>query len=237
MSTIESKKFNRSSQRSLYLDDTYLFTQSASVIDARSEKTESWIALDVNIFHAQGGGQPSDEGTVDGCPVRPRILRDGDLVVLDFSPIGRRFTIGDPVVSAIDGYRRLRLAALHTAGHLIAGLMGEIGFTLTGNNHFPGESRIEFIDDHHDTDLTTISEQLAARIQQAILERRRVWAEQADGQRIIHIDGAHDALCGGTHVRNLGDLAQVHVASIRAKRGNIRVRYDAHHVQARPWMS
>ncbi|MFC4531125.1 hypothetical protein [Sphaerisporangium dianthi] len=36
-------------------------------------------------------------------------------------------------------------------------------------------------------------------------------------------------LCGGTHVRHLGMLADVTIRSLKAKSGRLRIGYDAAH--------
>jgi len=51
----------------------------------------------------------------------------------------------------------------------------------------------------------------------------------ADGRRVVHLDALHAAPCGGTHVRSLGDLADVVLPTLKVKKGRIRVSYTATH--------
>ena len=65
----------------LYLDDTYLFEAEAQVVafekGVEEENTGSLI-LDRTCFHAQGGGQPTDEGEIT-------FLCDGGSTTLTFT--------------------------------------------------------------------------------------------------------------------------------------------------------
>jgi Ser-tRNA(Ala) deacylase AlaX len=45
----------------------------------------------------------------------------------------------------------------------------------------------------------------------------------------VHLDALHSAPCGGTHVRSLGDLADVVLPTLKVKKGRIRVSYTATH--------
>jgi Ser-tRNA(Ala) deacylase AlaX len=216
-------------QSHLYLRDTYLTSHTARIIAVGEEPDRRWVAMDENIFHPQGGGQPADEGSVEGRPVKPRLLREAGLVVLDLQA-GEGFAgqVGASLSCSVDRQNRELLAALHTAGHLIDGLMTAMGFTLNRNNHFPGESRIEF-DLRGSADPDAVALELQQRVSQALKTSAAVWQEESQGDRAIHIDGFHQAPCGGTHVRTLDDLESLDVVSVRARKGTLRVRYDATH--------
>eukprot|EP01083_Nonionella_stella_P140768 432398_1 len=48
-----------------YFWDTYKFTSSARVLNvSEAKEDECVVILDKTIFHKQGGGQPSDVGTI-----------------------------------------------------------------------------------------------------------------------------------------------------------------------------
>nr|WSY57369.1 hypothetical protein OG999_49415 [Streptomyces sp. NBC_00886] len=46
---------------------------------------------------------------------------------------------------------------------------------------------------------------------------------------MVHLDALHSAPCGGTHVRSLGELADVVLPTLKVKKGRIRVSYTATH--------
>jgi Ser-tRNA(Ala) deacylase AlaX len=216
-------------QSNLYLRDTYLTEHTAQIIAVGVDPDRRWVAMDENIFHPQGGGQPADDGSVGGCPVKPRLLRDAGLVVLDLQD-GDTFVdgVGANLSCRVDKQHRELLAALHTAGHLVDGLMSGMGFVLSRNNHFPGESRIEF-ELKGDTDTDAVALELQHRVSQALKTSAAVGQEESQGERVVSIDGFHQAPCGGTHVRTLDDLESLEIVSVRARKGTLRVRYDATH--------
>ncbi|MFE9451843.1 hypothetical protein [Streptomyces sp. NPDC006739] len=55
------------------------------------------------------------------------------------------------------------------------------------------------------------------------------WENDAEGRRMVHLAHLHSAPCGGTHVRSLGDLAEVVLPTLKVKKGRIRVSYSAAH--------
>ena len=50
----------------LYYEDTYNFKGDAQILDVSEGRSsgEFTVTLDKTIFHPQGGGQPSDKGTI-----------------------------------------------------------------------------------------------------------------------------------------------------------------------------
>ena len=105
----------------LYQADTYLFTAEATVLEV-GEKAGGggWaVVLDETCFHAQGGGQPADTGTLTraggGAAWAVRMVKkDGEGVVRhDGEPGGPApdFGAGDTVSLAVDEPPRRRRAA------------------------------------------------------------------------------------------------------------------------------
>ena len=48
----------------LYLEDTYLFQETANIVESGKNENGKYIILDKTIFYPQGGGQPTDTGTI-----------------------------------------------------------------------------------------------------------------------------------------------------------------------------
>ncbi|GAA2439189.1 hypothetical protein [Streptomyces macrosporus] len=141
-----------------------------------------------------------------------------------------------PVEVRIDLPARIAHAALHTAGHLIEAAGRAQGWVPAANNHFPGQARIEFTAPRPDARLDTpegreeVTEALRTEVAEAIAQNLPVTRENdAEGRRIVYLAHLHSAPCGGTHVRRLGDLADVVLPTLKVKRGRVRVSYSATH--------
>lgn len=117
------------------------------------------VVTDKTIFHPQGGGQPSDEGTMTSpattFSVRAaRTDADGQVLHLGhFSPPSPapRFSTGDEVQQTLDADKRALYSRLHTAGHVLGAAVrrtcggGAVpGFDELKASHFPGSAACEF---------------------------------------------------------------------------------------------
>jgi alanyl-tRNA synthetase len=144
------------------------------------------------------------------------------------------WTAGQRVTTRVDRQLRLQHAALHTAGHLIEAAGRSLGWELAGNNHFPGQARIEFTPGTAPLpDTPELRERAAGQLREfgreAIAADAVVTAAaDVDGHRIVTIGGLHPAPCGGTHVTRLSDLVEV-ALEVKVKKGRIRVSYSAAH--------
>ncbi|POS71092.1 alanyl-tRNA synthetase, partial [Diaporthe helianthi] len=121
------------------------------------------VVTEQTIFHPQGGGQPSDVGTMTGPAgetfdvqaVRMDAVQEGQ--VLHFGRFATTtnnpassFNPGDTVEQAIDADKRLLYSRLHTAGHVLGAavrhlVMKEVeGFDELKASHFPDSAACEF---------------------------------------------------------------------------------------------
>ncbi|KAH7362445.1 threonyl/alanyl tRNA synthetase [Plectosphaerella cucumerina] len=113
------------------------------------------------LFHPQGGGQPSDEGTMslsaksDPASVfrvqsaRMDALGSGQVLHMGrFS--GALFAPGDAVTQSLDVEKRLLYSRLHTAGHVLGSAVRHLleteveGFDELKASHFPDSASCEF---------------------------------------------------------------------------------------------
>lgn len=222
-------------QVSAYLDDTYLEQVDTRVIAVGERDGTPWAAVEHCPFHPQGGGQPADRGWLDDTEIVP--VRDGEsgLIVARASEVGG-LAEGQRVRARIDLDVRAAHAALHTAGHLVEAVGRRQGWAMVAGNHFPGQARIEFEAPPADTRLTDpegreeVTAALRVAVADAVAADLPVVARLvADGRRVVHLGELHAAPCGGTHVRGLGDLAEVVLPTLKVKKGRVRVSYTATH--------
>jgi Ser-tRNA(Ala) deacylase AlaX len=164
-----------------YLSDSYLFHSKGvveTIVRVGGDTPEhKWgrfaCVLSSTIFHAQGGGQPSDVGTITlgkggdedmVFTVQMVKLQEGGLVwhygdiagsttdsVHDgrgaYDGMGEEW-VGHEVDLAVDGGLRLLHARLHSAGHLIDVAMSRLGLldtlVATKGYHFKDAPYVEF---------------------------------------------------------------------------------------------
>ncbi|TFA98421.1 Alanyl-tRNA editing protein AlaX-L [Trichoderma ghanense] len=121
------------------------------------------------IFHPQGGGQPSDEGTISATPstddqtqtpvainiraARMDVVNDGFVLHLgrfQDPSMAEKFQPGDVVEQKIDAEKRLLYSRLHTAGHVLGSAVRHLlekeidGFDELKASHFPDSAACEF---------------------------------------------------------------------------------------------
>ncbi len=219
-------------QSHLFLDDTYLLS-----IDTRFESRAlgsdrvKIIPVD-NIVHAQGGGQPSDDVTVNDVPAE--VVKEAGRVVL-LVPADRSHGLidNDRVTIRVDRDTRLRHAALHTFGHIIANVLDKHGWFAKKANHFPSEARIEFTrkDLSNTTDWTDIEDDVKNQLSEVLSQRLPVHVRQDKQTSFVQIGDLPEFPCAGTHVRDTGCLATYEIISTKIKKGVLKVRYDAKHTE------
>lgn len=119
------------------------------------------VVTEKTIFHPQGGGQPSDVGSMtttsapglvfDVQAVRMDILQDGQVLHFGrFSSLSSTFALGESIEQAIDIEKRTLYSRLHTAGHVLGAAVRHLlekevpGFDELKASHFPDSAACEF---------------------------------------------------------------------------------------------
>ncbi|KAJ8611154.1 hypothetical protein CTAYLR_003580 [Chrysophaeum taylorii] len=221
---------NVAATRQLFLEDTYLFECEGSVL--ASSETE--VVLSATVFHPQGGGQPSDKGTItvgdsifEVSGVRATARRDARVVHAGAWVRGNPAAAGVGAKCRVDaGYRRL-CARFHSAGHAIDVAMTRSGTRLPPlkGYHFPdGGAYVEYEGSVPDAAglVASLNAHLAAIVDENGPTRRLV--DPRTGDRVVEIAGERCA-CGGTHVHAAGELGQVTVTKVKTKAKKLRVSY------------
>lgn len=161
----------------IYRTDQYA-TENEAVITAVREKNGcDVIACDVSVFYPEGGGQPSDEGTVSaGESAVFGIVRAsdddlfGDVWHETDAPAGT-FKVGDKVVLAIDWGLRFRHMQRHCGEHMLSGAM----YSLFGGTNKGFHMGAEYITIDIDLDGRMLTDEELDLAQSAVNEA--VWAD------------------------------------------------------------
>ena len=203
------------------------------------------IALDRTAFYPGGGGQPCDLGTlVAGAREWPvvKVQKAGDVVWHTVE--GTPPAVGQPVTGHLDWDRRYGLMRLHTALHILCGVIWrDYGALVTGGNIEPGRARMDFEFERmqaelvHEIEARVNAEVAAARpIRVAILPRAEAFRipdlirtkinllpEGIEQVRTVAIEGLDLQADGGTHVANTREVGTIRVVDYMSK-GKINKR-------------
>ena len=226
----------------LFRDDAYLTRATAKVVAVH----DRGIELDRSVFYPIGGGQAGDTGTLvraTGERIAIADTRKGDAIdsVLHVPAAGAaRPAPGETVTLEIDWPRRYALMRLHTALHVMSCV---VVAPVTGGNIAPDKARLDFDIDMSLLDAARIERETNALIARNV-ETETVWITDAEldarpelvktmsvtpprgtGRvRLVKIPGIDLQPCGGTHVRNIGEIGAIRVLKIRSEgRRNRRV--------------
>jgi misacylated tRNA(Ala) deacylase len=219
----------------LFRDDAYLKTATAEVVACN----EKGVELNRTIFYPLGGGQPGDIGALirsngDRIPIadtRKGGSADSVLHILSQGTVAP--DTGETVILEIDWDRRYALMRLHTALHVMSCV---VIAPVTGGNIAPDKAHLDF-----DIDMSLLDAEKIERETNAIIAREieteTIWItdEELDARadlvktmsvqpprgagrvRLLSIPGVDLQPCGGTHVRNIGEIGAIRVLKIRSE--------------------
>lgn len=208
------------------------------------------IVLDRTTFYASGGGQPGDRGVIrfagGECPIATTVYdaADRSRIVHVAAEGAVRPAAGDRVTAALDWNLRHRHMRMHTALHLLCGLLR---FPVTGGQIGADEGRLDFDIEEATVDKVELTDALNTVVAANYTVSER-WITDAELEanpglvrtmsvkppmgsgriRLVLIgeDGEIDKQpCGGTHVRRTGEIGRLAVTKIEKKgRINRRIR-------------
>ena len=195
------------------------------------------LVLDRTPFYGDSGGQVGDSGKIHAdtglFDVDTTSKPTPDLFVHRGTVQEGFLRVGESVRAQVDGYRRSHIMRNHTATHLLhkalRTVLGEDSHQ-AGSLVAPDRLRFDF------TSLEPVSTEQLRNINQIvnneILSNRAVSTDVMDQKeaiasgamalfgekygdrvRVVKIDGVSSELCGGTHVRNTGEIGPFVITS------------------------
>lgn len=219
----------------LFRDDAYLKSATARVIAVG----ERGIELDRTIFYPTGGGQAGDTGVLirdNGERVAVADTRKGEAfdAVVHVPAAGAVLpAVGEPLTLELDWARRYAHMRLHTALHVMSCV---VVAPVTGGNISLDKARLDFDIDMELLNAANIEAGTNALIARGI-DTETVWITDAEldarpelvktmsvkpprgaGRvRLLSIPGIDLQPCGGTHVRNIGEIGPIRVLRIKSE--------------------
>jgi misacylated tRNA(Ala) deacylase len=213
----------------LFREDPYLRACEATVTAVH----DGGVELDRTIFYPLGGGQAGDTGRLGDWRVANTVKGNSPDSVLHLVENLAGVKAGMKVALEIDWERRHRLMRFHTALHLLGAV---VKAPVTGGRIAEDKAHLDFdiemeklVKDEIETRLNHLISscyQTSARwITDAELDARpelvktmSVAPPRGGGRvRLLEIPGVDLQACGGTHVRNTGEIGRLAVARIRSE--------------------
>ncbi|MDX1534647.1 MAG: alanyl-tRNA editing protein [Thermoplasmata archaeon] len=214
---------------------------------AVTSRGANYVTLDRTAFYAESGGQPFDTGRLewDGGSARvQKVLKEGN----ETRHYVTEVPSADSVVGRIDWDRRHARMRMHTAQHLLSGLVFQgFGARTKGNQLYVDYSHVDFVpaafspedleamegDFNEVVDAAlpvTIYEEAREVLEGQIAEERAILElipQSIRTLRVIKIGDRDLCPCGGTHVRNTSEIGHMRILRRRSKGKEIdRVTYE-----------
>jgi len=218
----------------LFREDAYLQECDALV----TRVNDDVFYTDRTIFYPMGGGQPGDSGRAIGSGGKVVTIADthkdretGGIQHI-CEPGSELPQPGETVKLVIDWERRHHLMRMHSCMHLLCAV---IPAAVTGGQINEQRGRLDF-DLEEPLDKETVSDKLNQLIsgnhkmlitwisdtdleaQPELVRTMAVKPPTGQGRvRLVAFEGVDLQPCGGTHVRETGEIGQVQVAKIEKK--------------------
>ncbi|MBP1964458.1 alanyl-tRNA editing protein [Paenibacillus aceris] len=219
-----------------------LYYKSASIREWQTTISEVleredgyYVILEETAFYPHGGGQPCDEGSINGIPVLD-VSSEGETVLHKVASLPSKGV----AACKVDWNRRFDHMQQHSGQHLLSAVCRDLYQALTLSFHLG-------------TDYATIdveqpelsSSQLAAietEVNQQIYKNRSiasyfVTAEElaqlplvkqpkvTENIRIVEIQDVEYNACGGTHVSSTGEIGMIKLLKAEKQKGNTRIYF------------
>ena len=211
--------------------------KDGALVDEIHDGDEAGIILETTPFYAEGGGQVGDQGQLISELGRITVsnakkLPDGTVYHISYVEEGQ-LKVGDAVEIKVDREKKLSSARNHTATHLLqAALRKVVGDQVhqAGSLVTPERLRFDFSNFEPVTDqqLADVEELVNEEIlksddvmiaQMSIDEAKKLGAMALFGEkygdivRVVTVPGFSCELCGGSHVKNVGQIGRFKIVS------------------------
>lgn len=222
----------------LYYQDAYIKTfvtqLKSQYVD---DKGRSYALLNETAFYPTGGGQPSDQGTLNGVFVSEVVEADGEIRHYLDHPLPDGTT---QVEGAIDWDRRFDHMQQHAGQHILSAAFAELMGWKTVSFHLGQETVTIDLETTHFTEEDVEKAQSFAN--QVVLSNKKIeikWVEKEDLEkyplrkapkvneniRLVIIEGVDYNACGGTHPNRTAEVGPIQVLSTEKGKNKVRITF------------
>lgn len=201
----------------LYYKDQYLKETKAKVLEINGKN----VLLDRTIFFPQSAGEPGDAGKINGMRLSG-LKKDGNNVthILEKQPT---FSAGEEVSLVLDYDKRLKAMRLHSALHLLAGII-ETKFAerAVAGNVKTNEAQLVLKNELQNEKINEATEE-ANKIISSDAEIKTYWDEKREGFRWCKIGDLIPIPCGGLHVKTAKEIGKIKIDKIENEHGKQKI--------------
>ena len=219
--------------RRLYYENVYIKEFDAQVLECRPAKDGFHVLLDESAFYPEGGGQPSDVGSLGKIQVKEVQEKNGELLHYTDEPL----TPGERVHGQIDWEHRFDLMQQHSGEHMVSGLVHEaFGYDNVGFHMGNDVITIDFNGPLTEKEMEAIEADVNEKIWKNIpveitypspeeLERLpyRSKKELTGRVRLVNFPETDLCACCGPHVTHTGEIGLVKLLSVVKFREGVRM--------------
>lgn len=215
-------------------------------VDTASAGDDVVIVLNVTPFHAEGGGQVGDSGSIStdsGCGKVDATKKIADGTTVQYVHIKEGFLKkGDKVQAVTDNMRKKDTARNHTATHLLHSALKQVlGEHVNQAGSYVGPDRLRFDFSHFSPVTKEELAQIETIVNNEILkgsnvvitentqqEARAMGAVALFGEkygdvvRVVCVPGFSMELCGGTHVENVSEIGLLKIIAESSTGAGVR---------------
>lgn len=216
----------------LFYQDAYLSMFQSKVIACEKYEDGYVVVLEDTVFYPEGGGQPSDQGTLNGIDVLDVQRRNNRIEHF----VKQKIEVGNEAIGCIDWKLRFDHMQNHTGEHIVSGLihqkygyenvgfhMGEvIQIDMDGPLCWEDLMEIEtkanqVIYENVPVDITYPNEKTLQTLQY------RSKKELKDTIRIVTIENVDVCACCGLHVNHTGEIGCIKILSCEKYKNGVRI--------------
>ncbi len=233
--------------KALYYKDPYAQDFEARVL----QPIGGYVVLDRTSFYPEGGGQPSDIGTLEGRGVKSEVLdvqKAGDIILHRVKP--NPFKAGQHVRGKIDWARRSSLMRHHTGTHILLGAARRVlGDHVWQHGVQKGVERTRLDLSHFKRIEPKELREIERLANEIVMENRTVdtsWMDRNEAERrygfdlyqggivpgkkvrVVEVKGWNAQACAGTHFSRTGEVGFIKITRTeRIQDGVERVEFAA----------